>query len=78
MSLLLKWLDLKFKQIIKRWLTNFKIITERYFKNLSYNDSHKLTNRATPEMYSNHKLSILLFKTFINIEPPSGVDTLKL
>jgi hypothetical protein len=34
--------------------------------NLSYNELHKLTNRVTPEMFSNFKLLLLLFKTFNN------------
>jgi hypothetical protein len=35
--------------------------------NLSHNELNKLTNRATPEMFLNYELSLLLFKTFNNI-----------
>jgi hypothetical protein len=44
-----------------------KLSLHYFCANLSYYDLPKLTFRATPEMYSNYKLTTQLFITFNNI-----------
>ena len=48
-----------------------KIATHFKFPFLSYKNLHRITNRATPQMYCNYKLSLSLYKTFNNQFPNS-------